>query len=52
MTLLQKRDSMPNMTRADVFGYVRSLHCGFDGSQPMVTCQQQDVEGTAKFFTI
>ena len=45
MNLLQNQDSMPNMTRADIYGYVRSLDCGFIGSKPMVNCTEPDIEG-------
>ena len=45
MNLLQNQDSMPNMTRADIYGYVRSLDCGFIGSKPMVNCTEPEVEG-------
>ena len=43
MNLVQDKDSLPNMTRADVFGYLRDLQCGFDGSNPLVNCPE--VEG-------
>ena len=48
MNLLQNQDSMPNMTRADIYGYVRSLDCGFIGSKPMVNCTEPEVEGIHK----
>ena len=44
MNLLQNRDSMPNMTRADVYGHLRNSRCGSNGSQPLVNCPE--VEGT------
>ena len=43
MNLVRNRDSLPNMTRIDVYEYVKELSCGFDGSKPLVNCP--DFEG-------
>ena len=43
MNLVQNRDSLPNMTRVDVYEYVKELSCGFEGSKPLVNCP--DFEG-------
>ena len=43
MNLVRNRDSLPNMTRVDVYEYVKELSCGFEGSKPLVNCP--DFEG-------
>lgn len=46
--LLQNRDKLPNMTRIDVYRYIRDLNCGFDGIEAMVECPA--VEGRTQLI--
>ena len=40
---MKNSDSLPDMTIADVYSYLKDMGCGFDGSKPMVNCPE--VEG-------
>ena len=42
--LVRHRDNLPNMSRVDVYRYLRDLHCGFSGSDPLIKCLN-DEEG-------
>ena len=44
MALLANRDSLPGMTRADVFGRIRALTCGVEGNTPTVRCPEEEEE--------
>jgi len=45
LNLVQNKDSLPNMTRADVYTYLKDMGCGFNGSKPLVNCQEvEEVE--------
>ena len=48
MLLLQNRDEVPNMTRVQVYEYLSSKNCGFEGGiNPKVECPV----GKFGFFT-
>ena len=40
--LVQNKDSLPNITRADVFGQLRERQCGFDGATPLLNCPETE----------
>jgi len=45
LNLVKNSDSLPDMTIADVYSYLKDMGCGFDGSKPMVNCPQvEEVE--------
>ena len=40
--LVKNRDELPDMSRVDVYRYLRDLHCGFSGSDPLIKCSNID----------
>ena len=42
MEMVRNKDSIPGMTRADVFRLVHSEMCGFQGNAPKVFCNEEE----------
>ena len=38
MNLLRHRNELSQMDISQVFGYLKSVHCGFEGRDPLVRC--------------
>ena len=36
--LLDNKDNLPNMTRNEVYEYLRGIQCGFSGYVPKIIC--------------